>query len=122
MAREAIEEVKDLKEIGELKLDIRRLEGQRKEACEELGEKAFQLHTAGQLQHEELQEAFDKIESLTRRIESREQEIGKIKEEGKPERPAETEAPEGDQFCSECGGPITPDMKFCSECGAKLKA
>lgn len=119
MVREAVEEGKELKEIGELKLDIRRLEGQLREAYQELGEQVFQRRDRSPFPLEELQEVFDKIDSLNRRIESKKQEIEQIKEEDKASR-SEPEPP-SEPVCPQCGAPTTPDMRFCSECGEKLQ-
>lgn len=119
IVREAVEEGKELKEIGELKLDIRRLEGQLREAYQELGEQVFQRRDRSPFPLEELQEVFDKIDSLNRRIESKKQEIEQIKEEDKASRSEPEPPPE--PVCPQCGAPTTSDMRFCSECGEKLQ-
>lgn len=117
MVREAVEEGKELKEIGERSLDIRRLEGQLREAYQELGEKVFQLKAPALFPQEELQEVFDKIESLNRRIEAKKQEIERLRAEGKGELAEDSPS---EPICPRCGASVTPDMRFCSECGEKL--
>jgi len=130
-AETIVQETKELTRIGKLKVELISLENERGRKFQEIGRLAHTLYKGGKAFPDELTELFSEIDEIEKRINQKNWEIDRIRQEGgqenmMPGTPGQTEsaaeAPTSEQklYCPKCGARLDEGDVFCSRCGTKV--
>jgi ribosomal protein L40E len=108
-------------ETTRLRRQIRRIATEKKEALAQLGTRAYQeMCQHGQLDHDGMQAAVQRIQELDRSMEELEKEITRL-ETLDAATPWLARGEEEPRATCTCGAPLAEGTKFCGNCGANAQ-
>ena len=113
--------------MGQVKAELRRLEGQITEMTTAIGLQAVGLHEAGKLTTPELQPLCQHVVELKQAVAQQEAELAKMEAEAATAAakaasalPAAATAAGVERVCPTCGRGVPAESSFCPYCGATL--
>jgi uncharacterized OB-fold protein len=116
-AGKATFEADKLRRVTAIQANVRSLRGDFQKELSRVGQIAFNIYRAGQVEQPELKEACDRLEAIQAQINAQEQEIERIRaEQFVPEMAA---GPQYGRVCPNGHGALPPQDNFCQTCGAQ---
>lgn len=109
-------EADKLRRINTVQSEIKALQDEVQRALNRVGDVAYELYRAGEVDHPALQDVCLQVQRLYEQIQAYEVELESIRQE---EYVEESLSAQNGRICPQGHGPIPPENNFCQECGAR---